>query len=97
MEKDLGVLVDKKKKKKGCEPSACTCSLEGQLHPVLHRQRGGHQGEVGDCPLYSSPCEVLPGVLSLGLGPPAQEGCGAVRLGPEECQEEDQRAGEPLL
>ena len=41
------------------------------------------QGEGGDCaPLHSS-CEAPSGVLRPGLGPPAQEGHGAVGAGPE--------------
>ena len=55
------------------------------------------QGEGGEClpPFY--PHEAPSGVLCAGLGPPVQEGCGAVGAGPEKGHKDDQRAGTPIL
>jgi len=62
----------------------CACSLEGQPHPGLHHKQRGQQVEGGDsAPLLRSG-ETPPGVLRPALEPSAQEGHGAVGVGPEE-------------
>jgi len=57
---------------------------------------GHQQGEGGDCPLLCL-CEDPAGVLRAGLGPPVQDGCETVGVGPEEGHEDAQRAGPPTL
>jgi len=43
------------------------------------------QGKGGDCPLLFCPCEApLEYCQCPSLGPPAQEGCGALGVDPEE-------------
>jgi len=52
-------------------PRKPTCILGCSKRGVAHR-------ETGNCPPLLCPCETLLGVLHPGLGPPAQEMCGAV-------------------
>jgi len=85
MEKDLGFPVDKKL-------DVCACSPEGQLYPGPH-QRGV---AVGRGRWLSPPREIPPVALHPSLGPLAQEGHGAVEVGPEEGHKDDWRAGAPL-
>jgi len=58
----------------------CACSPEGQVYPGLIRQRAGSRVREGIGPHSSA--HVRPH-LKQGLGPPAQEGHGAVGAGPE--------------
>jgi len=70
------------------------CALEAQkansilgciIGGVASRERGD------DCPLLICLCKALSGVLCPSLGPPVQEGCGAVGAGPEEDHRDDKR------
>ena len=63
VEKDLGVLVDEKLN----EPAVCSCSSESKWYPGLHHERGGQQGQGGDCPSLLCSCEVPPRVLCPGM------------------------------
>lgn len=48
------------------------------------QRRFGQQVNEGDSPSLLCPCESPPAVLSLALGPPAQERCGPVGVSSEE-------------
>lgn len=74
----------------------CFSSLEGQLDPGLHPQRGGQQGEGGDYPSLLCPCETPSGILCPGLRPLVQEGWGVVVIDPEEGLKNSQTVTPPL-
>uniref|UniRef100_A0A8V0ZHG5 GRAM domain containing 2 n=1 Tax=Gallus gallus TaxID=9031 RepID=A0A8V0ZHG5_CHICK len=43
--------------------SVCSCSSESKWYPGLHHERGGQQGQGGDCPSPLCSCEAPSGVL----------------------------------
>ena len=70
----------------------CVCSW-------LHKNRGASREREVIVPLCSAlGCREVPsGVVFPAVGPPAQEGRGALGVGPEEDYEDGLRAGATLL
>jgi len=69
---------------------------EGQQYPGLHQERCD-SGQGGDCLPLLCLLEASSGVLHTGLELPAQGGYRAVGPDPEECHDDDKRAGAPPL
>ena len=90
-EKDLGVLMDDKLN------MSQQCALAARKANGLRHERGGQQGQGGDCPSLLWSCEAPSGVLCPGMEPPVQERQRAVGEGPEEGHKEDQGAEAPPL
>ena len=91
-DKDLWVLMDKKLY------TSQQCLLAAQnTNCILHQKRHGQQGEGGNCSSLFCLHEAQFGVLHADLGPPVQERCGAVGVGPEEGHKDDLSAGAPFL
>lgn len=63
----------------------------------LHQRQCGQQAKGGNCPLYSALLRPHLQSCNPGLGPPTQEGCVSIILGPEEGCKVGQRSGAPLL
>jgi len=93
MEKDLGLLVDKKQN----EPAACSCSLEDQWYPGYHQRSGGQQEQGGNCHSLLCQHSEPAGVPCPVLGSSVWERCGAFGEGPEEGHDNDQMFGAPCL
>ena len=80
-----------------CESAMFAYSPKGQTYLGLYQEKHDQQVERGDsAPLLFS-CETPPAVLYSVLGPPTQEGHGAVGAGLEEGHENDWRTGAPHL
>ena len=79
------------------EPTVYTCSLEGQQYLGLQQKRGGLQGVGGNCLTLCCLHEAPSKVLHPGLWLPTQKRFWVFVEGPEESNEDKQRAGAPLL
>lgn len=69
------------------------------MYLEMHKKKNG-QGRMvkgDDSSLLLHSYETPSGVLHPGLGPPAQERHGSIKLGPEEGHKNGQRPGTPLL
>ena len=74
-EKDFGVVVDEKQ---DMSQQCALAAWKANCFLGCNKKRGGQQGEGGDCPPLFSSCEAPSAVLRPGLGPPVQEGHGAL-------------------
>ena len=75
----------------------CAHSLESQPYPGLHQKERGQQVKGGYCAPLLHSGETPPAVLRPALEPSAQEGHGAVGVGPKEGHENHERDEAPLL